>query len=64
MICQRSKEVTSTTVALTSEQVLSLATQLEGALSAQPPATPSSDEAFHYMSLLIVSFLTFLIPQR
>lgn len=59
-----SKERLPTTTALSSDQLLKLATCLEKALSAAPPALPSVTEAFAFMGHLIVAFLTYLLPQR
>lgn len=52
------------TVAITKSQLLLLASRLEDELNSPVPITCNRACAFRFMSYLLVSFLTFILPQR
>lgn len=49
---------------LSAAELLKLATAVEQKLDSHTPTSPTKLEALHYMSVLLVAFLSFTLPQR
>lgn len=62
--CCRRKQCVPQASALSSSQLLTLATAVDTLLSAPAPPVPTVQQAFTFMGNLLLGFLTFCLPQR